>query len=183
MIEARKLRILKRRTAMRAQQDRGANQRAGFMNMHQLQLGQGQRLAHTRQIDGLTSRHTARTAGLRQQPHHGELLLGPGQDLLGKQLKSQRLQSVSHQQCGGFIILHMTGWLATPQHIVVHARHVVMHQRIHMDHFDSGSHPVQRRRIATDQLARSVSQQRADALATTQRHITHRGVHALRRRG
>ena len=47
-----------------------------------------------------------------------------------QQLKRQRLQRITRQQGLRFAKLHMYRRLAAAQYVVVHTRHIVVHQRI-----------------------------------------------------
>src|SRR5574340_799169 len=51
--------------AVRAEQYRGANQGAGLVDVHELELGQVERLADAGKIDRLAARHAARAGRLR----------------------------------------------------------------------------------------------------------------------
>ena len=160
--------------AMRTQHHRRADQRAGLVNMHVLQLRQFELLAHRIQIDGLASGHATTATGMRQEAHHLDLLLGPiGQRHIRDQLKRQRLQAVPRQQCRGFSELHVHGRLSPPQHVVVHAGQVVMHQRIGVNAFHCAGHAFDTPGLGMHCLSRCKSQQRAHALATAQHRITH----------
>ncbi len=126
---------------MRTQQDGSTDQCAGLVDVHLFQFGQGELLAHAGEVDRLSARHAARTGGHGQQLHHLQLFgCIVVQTMFGQQLERQTLQRITHQQRGGFVVFNMTGRFATAQHIVVHAGHVVVYQRIGMDEFDrSGS--------------------------------------------
>ena len=131
---------------MRAQQHRRADQRAGLVDMHEFQFGQRQRLADAGKIDSLPAGHAARTGGCCQQPDHFQLAQRVfAQTMFREQLERQCLQAVTDQQRGRLVILDMAGRLAAAQHIVVHARHVVMHQRIGVDQLDRGGGDIDAR--------------------------------------
>ena len=98
-----------------------------------------------------------------------------------EQLKRQRLQTVPDQQRSRLVILDMASRLAAAQHVVIHARHIVMHQRISMDQLDRCRRNIQTRRIRTGQLARRKRQQRTDAFAAIQHCVAHRFMQSLRR--
>ena len=124
--------------------------------------------------------HAARAGCLRQQLHH--LQLGcciVGQRLRREDVECQALQGVTHQQRGGLIELHMHRGFAAPQRIVVHCRHVVVHQRIGVDQFDRGGgvlHPIG---VGARDLAGGKRQQRAHALAAAQYRVAHGFMQAL----
>jgi len=51
-----------------------------------------------------------------------------GHWLLGHDLEGKALQAVADQQSGGFVEFQMHRGLAPPQHIVVHAGQIIVHQ-------------------------------------------------------
>ena len=118
-----------RLAAKRAHHHAGFEQCTGFQPMHLVELVGVQRQPHTGQVDRLPAGHALSTRSLGQHPAQ------PG---LGRcinrcvcwcqQLKSQRLQRITYQQRLSLAKLDMHRWLAAAQHIVVHARHVVVHQ-------------------------------------------------------
>ncbi len=70
----------------------------------------------------------------------------------------------------------MHGWFAATQRIVVHAGHVVMHQRIRVDHFNGAGRTDQFCMVRVKQLAGGKYQQRTYALAAVEYGISHRFV-------
>ena len=161
--------------------------------MHVAQLGLIQRHAHTGQVNRLATGHAGRAGGMRQQAAQGGLHAGcNGLACGGQQLEGQRLQRVAGQQGAGFAKLHMHGRLAAPQHIVVHAGHVVVHQRIGMDQFRRAG-CAQCRLVQCCTAPRAIGgghgvaggqhQQRAQPLAAVQHGIAHRFAQAGRRIG
>ena len=66
--------------------------------------------------------------------------------VLGEQLEREALQRVADQQRRRLVELDVARRLAAAQHVVVHARQVVVHQRIGMDQLDRGGRPRRRRR-------------------------------------
>ncbi len=135
---------------MRAQQHRGADQRAGFVDVHEFELGQVERFAHAGQIDRLSARHAARTGSLRQQaaPFPVDCAASSVSGRFDEDFERQTLQRVADQQGGGLVEFHMHGGLAATQGVVVHGRHVVVHQRIGVDQLDRSGrmlHTLRRR--------------------------------------
>ena len=64
--------------------------------------------------------------------------------VLGRQkFEGKALQGVSGEGCSRFVPFAVEGRLAAAQIVIVHARQIVMHQRIGMDAFD-GQRSVQR---------------------------------------
>ena len=166
--------------ALRAQQDGGADQRACLVDVHLFQFRQGERLADACQVYGLAARHAARAARHGEQFDHFKLAFRVvGQGLRRHQLKCEGLQGVADQQRGGFIVFHMAGGFAAPEHVVVHAGQVVMHQGIGVDQFDRGGGDADARRIGAGEFAGGIGQQGAHALAAFQHAVTHGLVQAL----
>jgi hypothetical protein len=91
------------------------------------------------------------------------------------------LQGIAHQQRGGFIELNVAGRFAAPQIVVVHARHVVMRQRIDMNQLDRAGGMFDPGWIGADRLAGRESQHRTNPLAAAQRGIAHGGMELFRR--
>jgi hypothetical protein len=149
--------------------------------VHVFEFGLRKRLARGLHVDRLSTRHAARTGGNGERLHHRQLGRGiVGQHVIGKQLKGQRLQRIAHQQRGRLVVFDMHRALAAAQDIVVYARHVVMHQRVAVDHFDRASGDVEARRIRAYHFARGKRQQRPHPLAALQRGVAHRLVQARR---
>jgi hypothetical protein len=141
--------------------------------VHQFQLGLIQRLADRSQVDRLAASHAAGAAGVSEQGNHFELPTRLVEWLAGEKLESQRLQAVADQQGGWFVEFNMAGRAAATQHVVVHARQVVMNQRIGVDQFDRAADDVEVFRRGAGQLASSVGEQRAHAFAATQCGVAH----------
>ena len=142
-----RLRSARRRqrvAGMGAEQHGGADQRAGLVDVHEFEFRLVKRLADRGEIDGLAAGHAARAAGVGQQGDHFELACRTSPiGWLGQQLEGQRLQAVADQQGGRLVVLDVAGRLAAAQHVVVHARQVVMHQRIGVDQFDGAGDDVE----------------------------------------
>src|SRR6266568_1321489 len=64
-----------------------------------------------------------------------------------EQLKCERLKAVAREQRGRNVEFDVTGGLAAPKHIVVHARKVVVHQRVGMNVFDRAGRDLELERI------------------------------------
>ncbi|MNN40326.1 hypothetical protein D3C81_1543970 [compost metagenome] len=147
--------------------------------MHLFQFLQGQTQAHARQVDRLSAAHTERTGSFRQQAHHRELPHRV-QPAVRQYLECLRLQGVAYQQGTRFVVLHMHGRFTTPQGVVIHARHIVMHQRIRVDHFDRGRRARQFRRIGIEQGTCCIDQQGTNPLAAIQHCVMHGFMQASR---
>ena len=131
------LRLIERPTASRSQAHRSMDQRPRFECVHALEFIQAQCIAHVRKIEGLPACHAVRACCFRE---HRNLRLRLGQRCFGQYLKSKGLQRVSSQKRHCFPVGDVTGGLASPQDVVVHARQVVVDQRIGVDelHGDGG---------------------------------------------
>ena len=175
MIELFQQARLDLRLTERSQQYAGADQRAGFVNVHVLQLGQGQFLADRRQIDGLTAHHAARARRLRQHPQHPQADRGSlGHALvLAEHLESQRLQGIAGQDRQRFAAGFMAARPTVAQIVVVHGRQVVVDQGIGMDELHRAGGAVQGFQGRPDRRAGRVDQHRADALAAAQHGVAH----------
>ena len=139
-----------------------------------MQLRRTDGLADTGQVNRLPARHALKTGGLRQ--HAAQLRLhagGHGAVVGGQQLKGQRLQRIAGQQSLCLTEAHMHGGLAAAQHIVVHARHVVMHQRVSVDQLDRASCPQSGLGVTGHGLAGGQHQQGPQAFAPVQHGVAH----------
>ena len=94
-----------------------------------------------------------------EQGDHFKLLLRLADGLAGEQFEGQRLQAVAYEQCGRFIEFNVAGRPAAAQHVVVHARQVVMDQRVGVDHFDSAGDDIELFWRCAGQLAGGVGEQ------------------------
>ena len=72
----------------------------------------------------------------------------------------------------------MHGGLAPAQHIVVHTRHVVVHQRVGVNQLGGAARAQRRMAVSPHRLASRQNQQRAQAFAAVQHRVTHR-LHQL----
>ncbi|MCY1518254.1 hypothetical protein D9M68_529660 [compost metagenome] len=150
--------------------------------MHFAQLGFVQCDADAGQIDGLAAGH-ALAAGRARQQAAQKGLHGRGHlvALGGEQLEGQRLQRVAREQRVGFAELHVHGGLAAAQHVVVHARQVVVHQRIGVDEFGGAGRTQRGVGVAADRFIGREHQQRPQPLAAVEHGIAH-GVAQQHRR-
>ena len=154
--------------------------------MHGLKLIPAQRQAYAGAINRLPSGHAGAACGARELRNslHDQ---GRRDRHLRQQLKSQGLKRIASQHGAGLIKLHVHGRTTTPQLVVIHARQVVMNQRVGMDQFDCGRSQLQRfllrRRhglALQGRFASGIDQGSAHALAAAQNSVTHRLVQAAR---
>ena len=92
---------------------------------------------------------------------------------MSEQFKSLGLQAVAHQQRSCFVVFNVAGRPATAQDIVIHARQVVMHERVGMDQFHGAGDDFQSFRCAVRQLAGGKCEQGAHAFASAQAGVAH----------
>ena len=135
-------------------------------------------LPTARQVDRLAAGHAARAAGDRERCFSisscaarvvGEPLFAPAS------WNASDCSASPDEQRGGLVELDVARRLAAAQHVVVHARQVVVHQRIGVDQLDRAGRrlraaPASRR----GQLARGEREQRAHALAAAEHRVAHR---------
>ena len=184
-VELRQLAPRSRRSPQRAPSShRGADQRAGLVDVHELELGQRQRLADGLEVDRLPARHAARAGG------HGEDLAPSRAAPRGSSASRCSASSWNARLCSASptssaVASSNSTWhggLAAAQHVVVHAGQVVVHQRIGVDQLDRGAGDLAAARArAAGHLAGGERQQRPHALAAAEHGIAHRLVQARRR--
>ena len=149
--------------------------------MHLAQLALGECHADTGQINRLPTGHTGAARRARQQTTQGGLLAGrDGIIVRRQQFKRHRLQGVTGEHGAGLAKFHMHGGFTPAQHVVVHTRQVVVHQRICMDQFHRTGGAQRnfgrirsRWPLAAGRLRRRQHQQGTQALATVQHRVTH----------
>jgi hypothetical protein len=87
-------------------------------------------------------------------------------------------QRVARQDCGGLVELAMHRRLAATHVVIVHRRQVVVNQRIGVHAFNGGRDAGERPAVDAKLATGLQYEKRADALAATQRGVTHRLDHA-----
>ena len=149
--------------------------------MHELEFGKFQRLADAGQIDRLSARHAARTRCTGEQAQHLELTHRiVGELVFGERFERQALQGIARQQGRGLVKLLVHSGFAAAQRVVVHRRHVVVHQRIAVDEFHCGGGVLHTSHIRAGKFAGRTCQQRAHTFAATNHRVAHGFVQALR---
>jgi hypothetical protein len=117
-------------------------------------------LADAGQVDGLAAGHAGVAGGTRQQRDTAGPARPARHALFGRQhLEGQRLHRIAGQHGLGLPELHVHGGLAPAQHVVVHAGHVVVHQRIGVDQLHRHGRTQRRRTVPGDGLAGRQHQQ------------------------
>ena len=144
--------------------------------------GQRERAADCLEVDRLAARHAARAASPRQELQHRELVLRIlGEGVLGEELEGEALQRISGEERRRLVELDVARGLAPAQRIVVHARQIVVDQRVRMDHLDGRGARIHAGDVGIDDFAGRVSKQRTHALAAAERRVAHRRRKARRR--
>ena len=117
---------------------RRANQGAGLQAMHRLERIDRQRAAGRRQVDRLSARHAGDTRRL------GQHRAGARGVVAGAREHGEResLQRIAGEQRGRFAECDVARRPPTAHRVVVHARQVVVHQRIRVDQLDRGGRRV-----------------------------------------
>ncbi len=149
----------------------GANERPRLHPVHRFEHRKRKRRAHAVEVDRLTSRHAANAGGVGEQ-RAGTAAIGVF--ARGQHAECERLQRVAGEQCHGFSKRDVAGGLATAQRVVIHARQVVVDQRIRVNQLHRGGGSVDGIGIGVRDLARGIRQQRAHPLSAVQHRITHR---------
>ena len=107
--------------------------------------------------------------------------LGGHRYVVGRQhLESERLHGVTGEHRLRFTELHMHCGFATPHHVVVHAGHVVMNERVSMNQFDCTGSAKSSLTQAVHRLCGSQHQQRSHALAAVKYAVSHGRAQASR---
>jgi hypothetical protein len=121
----------------RAHQHAALQQGTGFKAVHVAQLRLRQRTAHAGQVNRLPARHARRAR--QPAPAAGTAWPAWGRDIfIARASAAQRPSACSASPASKAWASpnHMHRGLATAQHVVVHAGHVVVHQRIGVDQLD-----------------------------------------------
>ena len=93
-------------------------------------------------VQGLPKNHALGPGRLRHAQHqicaHRRILVTVR---MGKAFEGQRLQGIAGQHGGSLVPFDMHGRPPPAQVIVIHARQIIMHEAVGMDHFDRGGRP------------------------------------------
>ena len=149
-----------------------------------MHVGQGtlvERLADARQVDRLAARHAGTAGGARQQAAQACLQGRGDAAVVGRQdLERERLHGVAREHRLGDAEADVDGRLAAPQDVVVHARQVVVDERIGVDQLDRAGGTERRAMLAMDRVGRGEDEQRPQALAAVENGVAHRVAQAGR---
>ena len=145
------------------------------MDVHVLQLGQGEGAAHGGEVQCLSPGHTARAARHRERVDHLDAVPGRRQHrpIVGQDMEGQRLQGIAGQDRRGLTEGLVAGRLAAPQIVVVHGREVVVDQRIGVYQLDGAGRAVQGLARDPERRPGRVDQERPHALAVAEHGIAH----------
>ena len=125
------------------------------------------------------ARGTGRAGEFRDELRPDERILV--RRLGGQHLKGERVERVSGENGGAFVVSAVDGRLATPEVVIVHAGQVVMDQRVDVDAFDGEAHAKRTLPVDMEEAAAGDDEQRAKPLAATDRSIAHGFVQACAR--
>jgi len=163
-----------RRAAGGAHQDAGAQEGAGLPAVHVGERALVKLAADARQVDRLAAGHAAAARGARQQRAQarlqcrGDAVVGGRQDL-----ERERLHGVAGKHRLGHPEADVHRRLAAAQDIVVHARQVVVDQRVGVDELDRAGCAQRRRTHAVDRIGRGEHEQRTQSLSAVEDGIAH----------
>ena len=170
----------RRLAGQRAHQHRGLQQGAGLHAMHALQVRERHvHVADRRQVDRLSAAHARRAGRLREFAHQRSGLRCR-QRALRQHLERLGLQGIAGEHGGGLVERHVNRRLAPPQHVVVHARHVVVRKRVRVHVLDGQRGAVERLVLRAGHLAARKDEQRTHPLSTVEHRVAHRLVQPLR---
>ena len=155
--------------------DRELDQRAGLQLLQPGDRADVELLPLGDQVEHLPSGHALRARGARHFQHQ----IGPDERILmgcgvGDDLERQVVKAIAGQHRGRFVEGAVDGRLAAAQIVIVHARQVVVDQRIDVDRLDRRTGADDPLLVQSEQPAGGDGQQRADALAAAQPGMAHR---------
>ena len=132
--------------------------------------GRSSSLAFGGQVHHLPAGHARRPGGPRQLEHqvgaHPRVVVGRG---MGEDLERQRVEAVAGEHRLGLAKRLVDGRLAAPQVGVVHARQIVVDQRIDVDRLDRAADAKRALAVDREQPRRGDREQRAEPLAAADR--------------
>ena len=155
--------------------DRIFDQRAGLELLKARDRRDIELPAFRRQIHHLAAGHPGRSRGPGKFQHE----IGPNPRVLvrfgiGQDFERQRVQAVAGQDRFRLAEGLVNRELATPELRIVHARQIVMNQRIDVDGLDGAADAKRARTVDREQPRRRHSKQRPKPLATADRGVPHR---------
>ena len=140
--------------------------------------------ADARQVDRLAAGHAGAAGGAREQAAQARLQRRRDAAVGGRQhLEGQRLHGVAGEHRLGDAEADVHGRLAAAQDVVVHARQVVVDERIGVDQLDRAGRAQRRRALAVHGVGGGQHEQRPQPLAAVEDGVAHRLAEAGRRVG
>ena len=158
----------------RAHFHRRAQQRTGLQLLQPGDGGQVERFRLGRDVHHLAAGHAVQPAGgaeAQDQFRTGKGIAGQGR--IGQHLEGEGVQRIARQHRGRFVKGQVRSRLAVAHGVIVHARQVIMDQRIGMDRLDRQARPHRHGAIDAQQLGGGGEQQRAHPLAAADHRIAH----------
>ena len=151
------------------------DQRAGLELLQPGDRADVERLPFGDEVEHLPARHAVRARGARQFEHQlgadERVLVGRG---IGDDLERQVVEAVAGEHRGRFVEGLVDGRLAAAQVVVVHARQIVVDQRIDVDRLDRRAGADRAVLVESEQAAGGDGQQRAKPLAAADAGVAHR---------
>jgi hypothetical protein len=149
-----------------------------------MHVGQGalvELLADARQVDRLAAGHPGTARGARKQAAQVRLQGRGDAAVVGRQdLERERLHRVAGEHRLGDAVADVDRRLAAPEDIVVHARQIVVDERIGVDQLDRAGGTERGAVIAVDRVGGGEHEQRPQPLAAVEDGIAHRIAEASR---
>ena len=160
--------------------DRIFDQGAGLELLQPGDRGNIELAAFGGEVHHLAARHSRRAGGAGKLKHqigaHPRVFVSRG---IGENLERQRMQAVAREHRFRLAECLVDGELAAPKLGIVHARQIVMDQRIDMDRLDRAADAKRPPRIDREQARGGNSEQRPKPLAAADRGVAHRFIEAL----
>jgi hypothetical protein len=138
--------------------------------VHGREIRERHRLADVRKIDRLSARHPRGARGVGEQRTR---FRGIGRSRRNERREGLRLQRIAREQRRRLAEGDVARRLATAEHVVVHARQVVVCERVRVNHLHGGRRPVDGIGIRFDELAGGVREKRPHPLASAEHRIAH----------
>ena len=132
------------------------------------------------QVHHLPAGHAGRPGGARQLEHEvgadPRILVGRR---IGEDFERQRMEAVAGKHRLGLAERLVDGRLAAPEVGIVHARQIVMDQRIDVDRLDRAADAQRALPVDREQARRGDGEQRPEPLAAADRRMAHRFIEPL----
>ena len=159
--------------------DTGTNQRPGFHPVHLPKRCKVNLHAHALQVDHLPAAHPLGAAGKGEFSDQVNNLAGIDRQL-GQAPKRLGLQRIAREHRLGISELNVARGLAAAQHIIVHARQVIMNQGIGVNELNGDCSLVADAERSSGQAAGSIDKEGANPLSAAQNGIAHGFIQSLK---